>query len=61
MEVKTVLIVNAKAPPCWYAGLEGEVFEVYKGRQNYILKEDVDRGHSAMWRHMDFDDCEEID
>lgn len=60
MEQVTVQITKAELPTYWYAGLEGETFVVYKDRRDYILKEDYDRGHEAVWRHIPFGDCEEV-
>ena len=51
MDEVTVQIIKA-ALPCWYAGLEGEFFKVYTDKRDYILKEDYDRGHRAIWRHI---------
>ena len=60
MKIVNVQIVKATVATCWYAGLVGRVFEVYKNHRDYILKEDYDRGHKAIWRHIAFDDCEEV-
>lgn len=37
---------------CWYHDLVGRVFTVYENRRDYILKEDYDRSHRAVWRHI---------
>lgn len=35
----------------------GETFEVYDNGRDYVLAEDYDRGHSAMWLHIAYDDA----
>ena len=51
MKELDVQIINGKKP-CWYHSLKGMVFRVYDNRRDYILKEDYDLGHHAMWRHI---------
>ena len=48
------------APEAWYAELIGQVVEVYKDTSDYILREDYDRGHEAIWHHIPFADAEAI-
>ena len=50
-----VTITNGRG---WYEGLEGETFEVYDNHgRDFILVEDYDLGHDALWLHIDTEDC----
>lgn len=60
-EALLVRITGWSSPPCWYAGREDEVFEVYPLGRDFVLKEDFDRGPDAIWRHIDRCDCVEVD
>lgn len=60
MRVVTVKITKSE-PFCWYAGMEGQKFEVYDDRRDYILKYDYDAGGHVMWRHIAFHHCVEVD
>jgi len=56
-----VEVIKANSLSCWYSGLEGNVFTVYDNRRDYILKEDYDRGHRAIWRHLDKEDVKSLE
>ena len=56
MRILKVEVIKADSPSYWYSGLEGETFTVYDNRRDYILKEDYDRGHHAIWRHLEKED-----
>ena len=53
----TAKVINPKAT-YWYAGLEGETFEVYRFGSTYVLAEDYDRGPDVTWRHLVASDVE---
>jgi hypothetical protein len=56
----TAKILKANEPTYWYAGMEGETFDVYRFGSSYVLAEDYDRGPEVIWRHIDDDDCEVV-
>lgn len=46
--------IDKGRPSYWYAELAGQIFEVVDDGpfDDYILKEDFDKGPPAMWRHI---------
>jgi len=61
MKTVRMRIIQERMPPYWYAGLLGKIFEFYVGSHDYVLKEDCDKGARARWRHLAFEDGEEIE
>lgn len=61
LETVHVKITGIPGPTAWYADSVGEVFEVYKDRRNYIVKEDYDAGDHVIWRLISFANSVEVD
>ncbi len=61
MRLTKVRILKCKEPAAWYAKLTGHTFDVYDDRKVFLLKEDYDRGHDAIWRYIAKEDCEEVE
>lgn len=54
-----VRITKASLPTYWYSRLIGREFDVYKWRSDdYVVKEDYDKGQHAAWGHIAVEDAE---
>ena len=54
-----VKIIKCSGAEYWYNSLVGKTFEVEDyGKNDFVLKEDKERGYNCMWRHIEKCDCE---
>lgn len=58
MKRLNITITKCSGQHYWYKDLIGQKFNVLDnvGRKDYILSEDYDKGHNAIWRHIDKED-----
>lgn len=61
MKKQKVRITKCDSATAWYASAIGREYEVYDCWKNdFVLSEDYDLGHKAMWRHILKSDCKVI-
>lgn len=64
MKKLTVKVISSRAT-YWYAGAEGETYDVYRFGSTYVVASDYDEergsGHPLPWRHLRPEDVEIIE
>lgn len=55
-----VKLITAPPFPAWAWDSKGDVFEVCEWSQDYILREDYEKGRKAEWRFLEKSSCERL-